>query len=325
MITPNRNHKLNLTIFALLMMLSVTTRNANSNIINITVGDSYFSPVNVMAVVGDKIKWTLSGSAVNSVICDGIYPGTSLPEGAPAFNATLSSLSPVFEYTVIIPGIYKYTSTYNSSEMYGKISAESTLPVELTDFVATTIKNEVILDWSTGGETNNDRFEIQRVEINKMTESNLSPEYVTIGVMNGNGTISHIHDYRYIDRNLKSGTYRYRLRQIDYNSNYIYHLLHEEIIVGIPSKFSMSQNYPNPFNPVTKISYELPYDGVVKITLIDAAGRIVSTLVNGNIRAGYQTVEVNGSELSSGIYYYRIEYRNENNIQALTRKMMLVK
>ncbi len=210
--------------------------------------------------------------------------------------------------------------------MAGTIIADEPLPVELTDFVATTIKNEVILDWSTSGEINNARFEIQRIDVTNIKDYNPQKlEFMTVGVLTGNGTINHIHNYRFRDRNLKTGVYLYRLKQVDFNSNYIYHFLGDEVVVGIPSVFSLTQNYPNPFNPVTKISYELPVDGFVKLTLYDISGKQAGILLNEFRNAGYQTVEFNGSGMSSGVYYYRLEFNSENNIQSMTRKMLLVK
>ncbi len=322
---PKSSDKSMMKIFIFLIFVSIFYRNANSNIINVSAGDVTFEPAVVHAAVGDKIKWTFTGSHFATIVCDGVSPGTVLPLGAAAWNETLSNSNPVFEYYISVAGTYNYTGLHNQTRKTARIIAESPLPVELTDFVATTIKNEVILDWSTGGELNNDRFEIQRVEVKNTKDNPMDLDFVTVGVMNGNGTINHSHDYRYIDRNLKSGKYMYRLRQVDFNSNYIYHLLNEEIVIGIPSKFFVSQNYPNPFNPVTRINYELPYDGNVNILLIDATGRLVATLVNGNLNAGYQTLEINGSEFSSGAYYYRIEYNGGDIHQSVTRKMLLIK
>ncbi|MDD5362480.1 MAG: T9SS type A sorting domain-containing protein [Ignavibacteria bacterium] len=75
---------------------------------------------------------------------------------------------------------------------------------------------------------------------------------------------------------------------------------------GIPDKFSLSQNYPNPFNPVTKINYGVPKQSLVSIKVYDLLGREVATLVNEAKNPGMYTVEFNGSNFASGIYFYRI-------------------
>lgn len=88
-----------------------------------------------------------------------------------------------------------------------------------------------------------------------------------------------------------------------------------------PSNFSLSQNYPNPFNPSTSISYTLPKDGFVTLRVFNASGQMVSEIVSSNQNAGTYNVEFNAQNLSSGIYFYRLE----SNGFADTRKMILVK
>jgi len=75
---------------------------------------------------------------------------------------------------------------------------------------------------------------------------------------------------------------------------------------GIPKAFDLKQNYPNPFNPVTKIHYEVPKAEYVTIKVFDMLGREVSTLVNGNVEAGYYVYDFDASSLSSGVYFYKM-------------------
>jgi hypothetical protein len=89
----------------------------------------------------------------------------------------------------------------------------------------------------------------------------------------------------------------------------------------IPSAYSISQNYPNPFNPVTKISYALPKSGLVTIRVFDILGREISTLVNDVKLAGTYSVDFNAANLSSGMYFYKIETNGFTDI----KKMMLIK
>lgn len=92
-----------------------------------------------------------------------------------------------------------------------------------------------------------------------------------------------------------------------------------------PTEYSMKQNYPNPFNPSTIISYDLPYDNFVSIVVYDISGKEVANLINEFKTAGRYSVSFSatgvGSNLSSGIYFYRI--KAGNYIQ--TRKMLLLK
>lgn len=90
---------------------------------------------------------------------------------------------------------------------------------------------------------------------------------------------------------------------------------------AVPVKFSLSQNYPNPFNPSTQISFSLPKAADVKLVVFDILGREVATLVNEFRSAGNHNIEFNASNLSSGVYFYRLETDNFTD----TKKMLLIK
>ena len=88
-----------------------------------------------------------------------------------------------------------------------------------------------------------------------------------------------------------------------------------------PSKFTLLQNYPNPFNPTTNIEYSLSVGSFVKIVVYNVLGEVVSNLVNNYESPGMHTVEFNGADLPSGVYFYRL--RTNNLVQV--RKMVLLK
>jgi hypothetical protein len=88
-----------------------------------------------------------------------------------------------------------------------------------------------------------------------------------------------------------------------------------------PSAFILGQNYPNPFNPVTKINYDIPKTAAVKLTVYDLLGREVKTLINELKNPGRYEVTFDGSNLSSGVYFYRINADAFSDI----RKMVLIK
>ncbi len=85
-----------------------------------------------------------------------------------------------------------------------------------------------------------------------------------------------------------------------------------------PDNYLLSQNYPNPFNPVTKINFAIPKSGLVTIKIYDLLGKEVRTLVNETKNAGSYSVDFNGSELSSGIYFYKINVNNFTDIKKMT-------
>jgi hypothetical protein len=88
-----------------------------------------------------------------------------------------------------------------------------------------------------------------------------------------------------------------------------------------PNQIELYQNYPNPFNPTTQISYQLPEQADVRLQVFDMAGRQVATLVNENVSAGTHSVNFNATNLSSGVYMYRLQAGSV----VLTRKLTLVK
>ena len=199
------------------------------------------------------------------------------------------------------------------------------LPVELDRFVATTIKNEVILDWFTGHEHNNSGFEVERAAIVANSQNDRDMNFVKVGYLKGVGNSTLESAYRFKDHEVPSGKYSYRLKQIDFNGNSRYFVLNSEVIVNIPVKFNLSQNYPNPFNPTTHIKYELSADSRVSLTIFDATGREVKSIVNNFQSAGYYDINVNASDLSSGVYYFKLNAVYSTGSFDKTLKMMIVK
>ncbi|MCP4634681.1 MAG: T9SS type A sorting domain-containing protein [candidate division Zixibacteria bacterium] len=92
-------------------------------------------------------------------------------------------------------------------------------------------------------------------------------------------------------------------------------------IEPLPISYDLSQNYPNPFNPTTTINYQLPKDCDVTLEVYNLLGQRVATLVDGYVGAGYHTVDWNAATYSSGVYFYRLQADNFQQV----KKMMLVK
>jgi len=96
---------------------------------------------------------------------------------------------------------------------------------------------------------------------------------------------------------------------------------------GIPTQYSLEQNYPNPFNPVTTIRFGLPEESRVTLNIYNVLGQTVGTLTNGINPAGYQEVQWNAFNVSSGIYLYRIDASSTTSNKSFTKisKMILLK
>jgi Secretion system C-terminal sorting domain/BNR repeat-like domain len=89
----------------------------------------------------------------------------------------------------------------------------------------------------------------------------------------------------------------------------------------IPDKFMLYNNYPNPFNPVSKIRFDIAKTGNVILKVYDMRGQEISTLVNGQLKPGTYEAEFDGSNYSSGVYFYGLETADF----AETKKMVLIK
>jgi hypothetical protein len=131
--------------------------------------------------------------------------------------------------------------------------------------------------------------------------------------------------YSFVDKEpLEIGaTYEYQLREVAIDGNIT---AFEPISLTVKftptaTGFELAPNYPNPFNPTTTIRYQIPQAGLVSLKVYDILGKEVATLVNQRQEAGSYRVSFNAAQLSSGVYFYRIQTAGFVE----TRKMLLVK
>lgn len=186
-------------------------------------------------------------------------------------------------------------------------------PVELKSFFAWQNDNSVTLKWSTATEKNNYGFEVERKD--------KTNNYKSIAFVKGKGTSSELNNYSYSDNNLIQNIYSYRIKQIDYDGNYQYYYLADEVNLGYKLKYSLEQNYPNPFNPSTTIRYSVPNQGLVVLKLYDILGKEKAVFVNERKESGNYSYEFKNNNLSSGVYFYTIKV----NEFVQTRKMVILK
>lgn len=190
------------------------------------------------------------------------------------------------------------------------------LPVILSSFTSSVTINNVELNWVTQSEINDRGFSIER---NNTTTNDTN--WKSIGFIKGNGTTNHPSKYIFNDNKLNAGTYKYRLKQTDYNNNITIYNLPGNVIIKVPAEFILSQSYPNPSNPKSKIDYQVPSNGLVTIKVYDLIGREVVTLVNEYKQAGYYSTEFDGSNLASGVYIYRLKTSSFSD----SKKIVLLK
>ena len=182
------------------------------------------------------------------------------------------------------------------------IAYEAIIPVELTLFNGSYEGSVVNLKWLTATETNNFGFEVER-------RNDYTP-YESIGFVNGNGNSTNRVTYNFVDENLTSKKYYYRLKQIDLDGTFEYS---NEIEIEIDdlSDFQLYQNYPNPFNPSTKISWQASVAGHQTLKIYDIMGNEVATIIDEYREAGLYEVNFQSmtrkTQMASGIYFYQLK------------------
>ena len=234
--------------------------------------------------------------------------------GGGIFNETISGSG-----QIVIPDI---GHILNDLRMY--VNYDNVIPVELISFTASVLQNEKVvqLNWTTATETNNSGFEILRCTQN-------DKEWETIGFVPGFGTATEPKAYTFIDKNVTTGTYKYHLKQIDFDGSFTYSNEIEVAVDFAPKEFVLYQNYPNPFNPKTTIKFAVPsviasgakQSQFVTLKVYDILGKEDATLVNEEKQPGVYEVEFDASSFSSGMYLYKLQAGTF--IQ--TKKMILAK
>ncbi|MDP3148664.1 MAG: T9SS type A sorting domain-containing protein [Ignavibacteria bacterium] len=213
--------------------------------------------------------------------------------------------------------------------LYGQNTENGYLPVELISFTANVDGDKVLLRWKTATELNNYGFEIERkaypkplpkegafktpLPFGKEVEDGL---WVKIDFVNGNGNSNSAIDYTSVDNNVISGKYLYRLKQIDNDGSYKFSP-EVEVEIGTPTKYSLEQNYPNPFNPTTTISFAIPEETKVTLSIYNQLGERVATLVNEKLEAGNHLAIWNAVHFASGIYFYEIRTERFSSVKKL--------
>ena len=202
------------------------------------------------------------------------------------------------------------------------VGASSGLPVQLVSFTGVFVNNAVRLNWRTLSEINNYGFYVQR-----RAESGEQFVDVPNSFVAGHGTTNEPHDYTFTDNTVSAGSWQYRLKQVDLDGTIHFT---EPINVSSPTsvkelapiEFALKQNYPNPFNPETNVKFSVEQTGRATLEIYNLLGQKVATLFDDDVEAGYyQTVKLNGSNLASGVYLYRLQSGKKSDL----KKFMLLK
>ena len=254
-----------------------------------------------------KVQISIDGGSTWATVFE--HNNTTTPEEHAIVDiSSLAALQNNVKFRLGYYGDYSWHWAIDNFAVY----ATTVVPVELTAFNVSAGEKAVTLDWSTATETNNQGFEIQRKAS--------TGDFIKVGYVPGYGTTTKPRSYSFVDENITTGTYTYRLKQIDFSGAFKYS---DELNVkmNIPLQYELDQNYPNPFNPATTIKYSIPEDGFVKLEVYNLLGESVATLINGMQKAGRYEVNFNASNLSSGIYIYKLKSGKFNSV----KKMLLMK
>lgn len=221
---------------------------------------------------------------------------------------------------------YQLDTVANTITIYGLTSfsifaltdAEYPLPLVFESFTYTRNSKDINLKWVVIDDTKIRCYFIERINDKNGNISNAG----RVNAKQFNGRT----EYTFTDRTPEVGRYRYRIKYQEINGMYNCFEGKDIIETALPMKFGLMQNYPNPFNSQTKIDYELPYAGVIKIKVYDASGREAGILINDiQKEAGYHNIIFDGHSLSSGIYFYRAIFITNGKEYRETKKFIIVK
>ena len=282
------------------------------------VGGSNLTGAGIYKTTDNGITWTLQHSIPNEALSD-VHFTDSQTGKAVGWNGIILNtsdggatwISQTSNITTSLVSVFFVNSDIGFAVGgVGTILAtmDGGIPVELSSFTASVFGNDVTLNWKTASEINNKGFEIQR-RVSSLQSAVSNSEYDVVGFVEGNGTTTELNRYCYVDRSLSPSSYHYRIKQIDFDGTYEFSN-EIEVEIGIPEKFALFQNYPNPFNPTTIISWQSPVGSHQTLRVYDMLGNEVVTLVNEYRQAGSYEVDFNAYQLSSGIYFYKMQVDN---------------
>ncbi len=198
--------------------------------------------------------------------------------------------------------------------------ADAPLPVQVSNLIAEALGRYIRIKIET--QTENSDFLGFNVYRSKDGENfKLLASYENVEELRAKKSSGFGSKYEFVDKDVKvAGNYYYKIEAVSLNEKkFIGDVL--KVFFNPPASYSLSQNYPNPFNPETVIEFEIPEDVHVVLIVYDISGREVGRLVDGVVPAGYHKVKFDGSNLPSGIYFYKLKAGKFVDV----KKMVLMK
>ena len=249
---------------------------------------------------------TADGSKRYAIIVPTVFDSTSSNDGMTSFKVSAITMS---------------GNVHESTEAHG-YSVDNLIPMAPVNLAALVDAGDVKLTWEATADPDINYYRIFR----STTEGFIPDESTAIG-----STI----ELEFADPNVADGSYYYKVLAVDFSGNMGEPSIEVSASITaidgnnrVPLDFELTQNYPNPFNPHTTIQFSLKNSGKVSLVVYNTLGQEVQTLINHELGIGSYSVTFNGSNLSSGVYVYKILVTNsgESGIQfQAIRKMILMK
>ena len=287
-------------------------------------------PLNMNSSLSTKdIRIDFEGTAYRFATIEGVEIAWEWIANQPAhnFSAYAYSAATLYDSSSSTTGIHNFLVSTHISDNPGVFydsdvgigySVDNLAPTAPTGLLA--VKGEgatIELTWDEPVDEDFDYFALYRSVESGFDPSGTEPYDVTV-------------DPIFTDTVIEIGlSYYYRLSAFDFSENESEFSQEVSAVIvgiddkraGIPAEFSLAQNHPNPFNPETVIEYALPIQLEVNLTIHNLRGQEVALLINDNMPAGNHRVTWYASNVSSGIYFYRL--KAGDFVQ--TRKMVLLK
>ena len=274
------------------------------------------------------LVYNANGTAATGTVNNGIATGsitpantTALTAAGIAYNAS-TGLFTVTDRTKLPRAGTTIPVTITTTDLYGGITTQTfslvlganPLPVELTDFTATAVKNvDAALVWRTASEKNNDYFDVER--------SLNGTDFVKIGLVKGQGSTSVATNYALTDGGIgrkATGLVYYRLKQVDTDGTATYSPVRTvSFTAGATAEPAISL-FPNPATSATQLDLTALPTGSYQVSVLDATGRVVLSAV----REAGLAQSLNLNTIASGTYVVLVRGQNNGQLINLTKRLI---
>jgi|GEM_PF-3338468 len=232
---------------------------------------------------------------------------------------SIGDWTPVGTLGTVTATTVQFTGITDFSQFTLGSVGESSLPVALTDFTAECQSGVVVLKWTTESETENLGFIIEK-RIREAGDWIQVADYLTHKALEGHGSTSVKHVYQYTDKAVQAGfAYQYRLADVDYSGNIIWHAKAE---IHVPTEGSIIADgyilnpvYPNPFNATLTVPFSISEPMTVSIEIYSITGQRMMTVVNREFGTGSYNYTVQADDLASGIYLIKTSFGKKTHMQ----------